>query len=139
MILWESGFLWRVLCPLLVLVTWPASSLSACSSVNWSYPKRIQKVFFPFNFLVSHFTWAFKAFSDLSAYMSQQVRGEVPLKEWSWKSLPWKLRLLAKICRSLYLKESSSSRERTVITICNPGDHTRFPLTSTVWLKTLVP
>lgn len=80
MILWESGFLWRVLCPLLVLVTWPASSLSACSSVNWSYPKRIQKVFFPFNFLVSHFTWAFKAFSDLSAYMSQQVRGEVPLE-----------------------------------------------------------
>lgn len=32
-------------------------------------------------------------------------------------------RLLAKFCRSLYLKESSSSREGTVIAFCKPGDH----------------
>lgn len=34
-------------------------------------------------------------------------------------------RLLAKLCRSLYLKESSSSREGTVIAIRNPGNARR--------------
>ena len=36
-------------------------------------------------------------------------------------------RLLAKFCRSQYLKEFSSSREGTIMANCNPGNHAEVP------------